>query len=621
VTDESDHETRAGSTHAAAPSKTPRDDSAPLTPFLVVIEDQESWRFRLPPAGTVTIGRIAACEVQLRDPTTSRKHAQLRIDGEHIYLSDLGSFNGTAVNGETVRGERELHSGDLIQICGTAITFHVPERRGVVAQPTVVGESVFHPRLAIELERCRRFSRQFALFAVRVVGESQLRKGGAALAAALRAIDTVATDGDTGLLVLAPELGIDEVEPIAKIMLSALGPLVAHVGVATYPDDGVDAATLLATSRAAAREAGAGEMFTAGRIARRLDLGTVKIVVADPAMMRTFALIERLAVSELPVLIQGETGSGKESAAAAVHHYSRRRNGPLVTINCAAIPENLVESELFGHEKGAFTGAVATREGLFEAGSGGTVFLDEVGELPLAVQAKLLRALDTHKVTRVGGTSERPIDVRIVAATNRDLQVEVKERRFREDLYFRLGGATIPLPPLRDRLRDLPLLARELLALACVRMKRDPVTLSGAAMQAIASYRWPGNVRELRNAMEFAAAQVDGDEVERWHLPPAVTGEPGDDAPGRAQEPVAGDTSSDSIFQSPHRTPRRPADSFRPIAEELRALERKRMVQALITADGVQTRAAQLLRMPRRTFVAKMKEYAIHEELERGTRV
>ena len=293
MTDELDLETRAG----APPSSTPRDDSAPLTPFLVVIEDQESWRFRLPPAGTVTIGRIPACEVQLRDSTTSRKHAQLRIDGERIYLSDLGSFNGTAVNGETVRSERELHSGDLIQICGTAITFHVPERRGAIVQPAVVSDAVFHPRLAIELERSRRFSRQFALFAVRLAGESQGRKAAAALAAALRTIDTVATDGDTALLVLAPELGPDEIEPIASTMLSALAPIVAHVGVATFPDDGVDAATLLATSRAAAREAGAGQMFTAGRIARRLDLGAVKIVVADPAMMLTFALNEPLDVS------------------------------------------------------------------------------------------------------------------------------------------------------------------------------------------------------------------------------------------------------------------------------------------------------------------------------------
>ena len=594
-------------------TSTPRGDSAPSTPFLVVIEDEESWRFRLPLAGTVTIGRIPACEVQLRDPTTSRKHAQLRIEGSRLWLSDLGSYNGTAVNGETVRGERELHAGDLIQICGTSISLHVPERRDGVVTPAVVSDAVFHPRLVVELERSRRFSRQFALFAIRLgdTDPAGPSRGATRLAAALRTIETVATDGDTGLLVLAPELGADEIESVAATIRAALAPLVAHVGVASYPEDGVDAATLLATARAAARGAGAGELYTATRIARRLQLGSVQIVVVDPAMMRTFALIERLAVSELPVLIQGETGSGKESAAAAVHHYSRRREGPLVTINCAAIPDTLVESELFGHEKGAFTGAVATRVGLFEAGCGGTVFLDEVGELPLGVQAKLLRALDSHKVTRVGGTAEREVDVRIVAATNRDLRAEVAARRFREDLYFRLGGATITLPPLRDRLRDLPLLARELLALACTRMKREPMTLSGAAMQAIASYHWPGNVRELRNAMEYAAAQVDGDEIELWHLPPTITDEP------RPAEPPSGpfDPSGDSIRQSPFRGPRRSAESFRPIAEELRALERKRMLQALVSADGVQTRAAQLLRMPRRTFVAKMKEYAIHEEM------
>ncbi len=300
-------------------------------------------------------------------------------------------------------------------------------------------------------------------------------------------------------------------------------------------------------------------------------------------------------------LVTGETGSGKESAARAVHHFSPRRAGPMVSLNCAAIPEGLVESELFGHEKGAFSGAAATKVGLFEAATGGTLFLDEIGELPLGTQAKLLRALDGAKITRVGAVVERAIDVRIVAATNRDLLAEVKAGRFREDLYFRLGGATVAVPPLRDRPRDLPLLARELLVAARTRMGRDAVGIGGSAMHVLAQHRWPGNVRELKHAMEYAAAIVDGDEVDVWHLPPAI----------------AGDADDVDVDDGDAATSPRSVASFRPIAEELRALERKRMVQALEAARGVQTRAAELLRMPRRTFVAKVKEYELAEVARR----
>jgi DNA-binding NtrC family response regulator len=298
-------------------------------------------------------------------------------------------------------------------------------------------------------------------------------------------------------------------------------------------------------------------------------------------------------------VIYGETGAGKELVARAVHQMSPRRSRPMISINCAAIPEHLAEAELFGHELGSFTGAVAARTGLLEAASGGTIFLDEIGELPLTTQARLLRAIDNQRITRVGATDERTIDVRVIAATHRDLHADMCEGRFREDLYFRLGGASVTVPPLRARTRDLPHLAADLLAAACARLARAPATLASATLACLARHRWPGNVRELRHAMDFAAATAPGDTIDIEHLPPGVT-----------------DTSE---FVT-HLVPDAPATlppRFLPIADELRALERLRMSQALESTNGNQSRAAALLSMPRRTFLLKMKAYQLDSAAHR----
>jgi DNA-binding NtrC family response regulator len=334
----------------------------------------------------------------------------------------------------------------------------------------------------------------------------------------------------------------------------------------------------------------------------RLELGDRAVVIADPAMVRLYELIRRLARSQLPVLITGETGTGKEIAAALVHHGSPRASGPLVRLSSATLPETLVESELFGYEKGAFTGATAAKPGLLEAASGGTVFLDEVGELPLAVQAKLLRALEARSITRLGDLRERAVDFRLVAATNRDLDEEVRAGRFRQDLYFRLSAATVVLPPLRDRPREVPLLARTFLAEACTRAGRSAVELSPASLQALSGYAWPGNVRELRHAMEYAVATAPAVMViEPWHLPARVT--------GAASGGVAAAPAPASEQGGPPR--------FRPVGEELRELEKRRMAEALAAADGVRVRAAELIGMPLRTFVQKLKQYGLGRARER----
>jgi DNA-binding NtrC family response regulator len=230
-------------------------------------------------------------------------------------------------------------------------------------------------------------------------------------------------------------------------------------------------------------------------------------------MKRLLDLVRRAAPSEGRVLVTGENGTGKELVARAIHESSRRRGGPFVKLNCAAVPADLIESELFGHERGAFTGAVAARKGKFELADGGTLFLDEVGDMPAAMQAKVLRVLQEGEFERVGGTQTLRCDVRVVAATNKDLQAEVQAGRFREDLFYRLNVVPIHAPPLRERREDVPELAARFLVEACDRNGRRPMRLAREAVLALQAHDWPGNVRELRNLVERLAILCDGPEI------------------------------------------------------------------------------------------------------------
>ncbi len=262
-------------------------------------------------------------------------------------------------------------------------------------------------------------------------------------------------------------------------------------------------------------------VLTMGLTNLRLELGEGRrepgvfgpAIGASASMQRVFAVLDKLAPSEVSILLIGETGTGKDVLARAIHDRSGRSKGPLAVFDCGAVAPNLIESDLFGHEKGAFTGATASREGVFERGNGGTVFLDEIGELPLDLQPRLLRVLEQRQVTRVGGAAARLIDVRVVAATNRDLETEVEAGRFRSDLFFRLGAAIVNVPPLRERLEDIPALIDAHLA-----ELGTELTVSTNVLDALASYDWPGNVRELKNVMESAVALADGPTLEPRHL-------------------------------------------------------------------------------------------------------
>jgi PAS domain S-box-containing protein len=246
------------------------------------------------------------------------------------------------------------------------------------------------------------------------------------------------------------------------------------------------------------------------------------LVGESPVMLELYRWIDRLAGCSSTVLLQGESGTGKELVAEALHFRSPRRNKPLIRINCAALPETLLESELFGHTRGAFTGAVQDRPGRFELAHHGTLFLDEIGDLPLSLQAKLLRVLQDRTVQRLGSSHPTPLDIRLIAATNRDLPSRVASGAFREDLYFRLAVVPLSLPPLRDHLDDIPALAANFLRSLAARNQHAPRCLSQAALRVLTRHRWPGNVRELENALEFASIRSDSLQIGPEDLPPSL---------------------------------------------------------------------------------------------------
>jgi len=327
--------------------------------------------------------------------------------------------------------------------------------------------------------------------------------------------------------------------------------------------------------------------------------GAGKFVVRDPAMQALHEQAQRAATGMISVLILGETGVGKEVLARAIHERSPRASGPFLPINCAALSESLLESELFGHEKGAFTGALAAKPGLFETADGGTAFLDEVGELPPSIQVKLLRVLEERHVLRVGSRTPRPIDVRFISATNRDIEAEIQRGAFRQDLFFRLNGITFTVPPLRARTVEIGPLAQAFLVNAAHQLGRARVpALSREAEEVLARYAWPGNVRELKNAIEHAVVLCPGDTLSIEHLPRRIM-------IGKAVGPAPSGVAVGATLPPDERG----AESVEQLRSAMDALERQRIIEALERCAGNQTKAAELLGISRRTLVTKLGTY------------
>jgi DNA-binding NtrC family response regulator len=325
---------------------------------------------------------------------------------------------------------------------------------------------------------------------------------------------------------------------------------------------------------------------------RKEGTGYAEMVGGAPAMQRVFDTLRRLESVDAPtVLIHGESGTGKDLVARAIHARGPRRERPFMAVDCSAIPENLIESELFGHERGAFTDARATKRGLFEMATAGVLFLDEVGELPMPMQAKLLRALESRKIRRLGGLADIPIDVCVIAATNRVLKEEVKAGRFREDLYFRLHVVPIEVPPLRERRDDIPLLVQAMVERLARSVGRTVKGVSGDAMAMLSAYRWPGNVRELRNVLERTLILLSDEVIRPEDLPPEV----------RFASSGHGGASASCPFVLPEE------------GVDLDAVERGLLEQALSRTAGNQSAAARLLGISRYALRYRMEKYHLGE--------
>jgi DNA-binding NtrC family response regulator len=320
--------------------------------------------------------------------------------------------------------------------------------------------------------------------------------------------------------------------------------------------------------------------------------GAPQLVGEDPSLRKVFASLQRAAATDATVLLEGESGTGKELFARSLHALSPRADAPFVAINCAAIPENLLETELFGYEKGAFTGAAGRKPGKFEMAHRGTLFLDEIGDLPMSLQAKILRALEEKKFERVGGTALLSVDERLGAATNKGLRAAVAARRFREDLYFRLSVFPITIPPLRDRPGDIPVLARYFVERFCRDLKKKPFALSPGALEQLQSYRWPGNVRELQNCIERAVILADGETLLPRHLNLSFA-EPLTDE--NAPSPWTHFDLSGTL-----------ADVSRRASAEA---EKVKIEEVLKEAGGNKGRAAELLQIGFKSFLAKLREH------------
>ena len=322
--------------------------------------------------------------------------------------------------------------------------------------------------------------------------------------------------------------------------------------------------------------------------------GAPQLVGEDPSLRKVFASLQRAASTDATVLLEGESGTGKELFARSLHALSPRADAPFVAINCAAIPENLLETELFGYEKGAFTGAAGRKPGKFEMAHRGTLFLDEIGDLPMSLQAKILRALEEKKFERVGGTALLSVDVRLVAATNKGLRAAVAARRFREDLYFRLSVFPITIPPLRDRPGDIPVLARYFVDRFCRDLKKRPFALSPAALEQLQAYPWPGNVRELQNCIERAVILADGETLLPRHLNLSFAAPLTDENP---ESPWAHVDMSGTL-----------AEVTRRVTGEV---EKAKIEEVLEEADGNKGRAAELLQISYKALLSKLKDHKI----------
>jgi DNA-binding NtrC family response regulator len=545
----------------------------------------------VPDAAEVVFGRSRRCTVHIDSEAVSRSHAKLTRRGKSYVVEDLGSRNGTSVNGAKISEPTTLQSGDEVTIGPVTAVLSVASVGG--QRPRLGTTAYLDERLAAECDRGHRYQRTCGLVMIRLEGAPEAVDGAVEqIANRLRTMDVVSEYSPDELAIILPEteqrIAANIAERLVREALSVrpVAPTAVRVGLSLFPEHATSPDALIARAREALHLATGKESKTAVEVASTESVLT-DVITEDPQTKRVFKLVERVAPSDITVLIHGETGSGKEVVAAALHKASKRGSGPYVRLNCASIPETLLESELFGHERGAFTGAEKRKHGYFEAASSGTIFLDEIGEISAGVQAKLLRVLENRTITRVGGTDEIGVDVRVVCATNRDLEKEVQAGRFREDLFYRITPFTIVVPALRDRPADILPLAEAFTLQSAKALGIDLPVLSQDAKDRLTSYHWPGNVRQLRNAMERAVVLAAEGIVEVEHLPDRVRA-----AEGTGRAPVVVGDATD-------------------MREQIADIEKQSIERALADCGGNQTKAARKLGLSRRALIYKMEKHGL----------
>jgi DNA-binding NtrC family response regulator len=644
---------------------------------LVVIEGPDvGQEFDIPLRGG-GIGRGEGNVVQLSDLAVSRSHCQLELRDGQVCLIDEGSRNRTLVNGKPIK-VHALKEGDEIALGKSRLAF-VPGEGGVAvmrdAMPSRVTMEVGSRELlqaatqgltagvpAAGDDRARRHLASLANLGHRLRGVTDAGDlGRAACDAAQSALAAdrtfllvrdagnrmtptaaaIAPHDTAGSQLSLPREVIDKVVSEGKAIaiggdgqrVALAAPITAgsddaatgliYADRAETPFDHVDVMAIgclahLLSAALAGQQARDALALENREMAEQLGGGREFVGSSAPAQA-VLRFVDKVGPSDATVLLTGESGSGKEMVARAIHRASRRANGPFIAVNCAALTETLIESELFGHEKGAFTGATERKLGRFELANRGTLFLDEVGELPIGCQTKFLRVLEEQVFERVGGTRSIATDVRVVAATNRDLGQMSRVGQFREDLYYRLSVIHTVVPPLRQRADDIPVLAQYFLERLRHQVARRVKGFSPEAMQALVSHPWPGNVRELKNAVERAIVLGDSDEIQPADLPPGIgTAAPSvvKQASSRLSVPKLPPDVTPGPGTLPRVNPTPPAgvtavEAQPPAPKSLRELEREGIIAALASTGGNKAQAAQILEIDRSTLYKKIKDYKI----------
>jgi DNA-binding NtrC family response regulator len=546
---------------------------------------------------SLVLGRARPADVAIRDGSLSRQHGRFTLSDGTLWVEDLGSTNGTLINGKRISGRSRVKPSDDVRLGAVTVAVHVltPEEGGVQGLES-------HDRVVAKLEdevqRAHAFHRTVAVLMVRAAERKRghLSRWSQRVRQLIRPVDSIALYDSTSALIVLVESNREDAARLADAIV--LGQVKDEprlvCGIATFPESAGSTDELLEVVRLAARQATErAPIRVAGASRDEASRDEEKPVVCSAKMVEIFRTAQRIAEASSPVLIYGETGTGKEVLARAIHQWSRRR-GPLRCINCAAIPAQLVESALFGHERGAFTGADRQAKGLFEEADNGSVLLDEIGELSSAAQATLLRVIETKRVCRVGSSKEIPVDVRVLAATHRDLERMCEAGTFRTDLFYRLNTIVFRIPPLRERPEEIEPLVQLFVKQANRENRCRVRQVAPEALRLLSRYGWPGNVRELHNIIERAVLIAQDETIAVDDLSERVRQRAAPAAPA-AQAPEEDGAS---------------------IKDKLRRYEADLLLEALEANGWNQTRTAEALGMPLRTLVHKMRTFGLKKRFD-----